>query len=70
MQPVDVVLFVEHVARELDIACAIRHLAWERFGMQVAIESLTVGLEATLRRWKPNAIAVPYFYSRQDMGLH
>lgn len=70
MQPVDVVLFVEHVARELDIACAIRHLSWQRFGMEVAIESLTSGLEATLRRWHPTVICVPYFYSRQDMGLH
>ncbi len=70
MQPVDVVLFVEHVARELDIACAIRHLAWQRFGMEVAVESLTHDLDATLRRWQPSAVAVPYFYSRQDMGLH
>ncbi|MBM4002647.1 MAG: hypothetical protein FJ295_05065 [Planctomycetes bacterium] len=69
MRQADVVLFVEHVSRELDIACVIRHLAWQRFGMEVGVASLTQGLEQTLRGTPPSVIAVPYFYSRRDMGI-
>ena len=62
----DILYFVEHVARELDIACAIKLLARRRHGLDVQIASLAYDLEATCRTFQPRLIATPYFYSSQD----
>ena len=39
-QNVDILLFVEHVARELDIACAIKYLLDKRHGISLEIASI------------------------------
>jgi hypothetical protein len=44
MEHVDVLIFVEHVARELDIACAIRHLLQTDHQISVQIASYCHGL--------------------------
>jgi hypothetical protein len=63
------VLFVDNVSNELDLACALKHVAWERFGMEIAIESLKSNLSTTLEQWETRAIAVPSFSSRHDSGV-
>jgi surface carbohydrate biosynthesis protein len=69
---VDVLIFIEHVARELDIACALKHLAAQRHGLEVAIASINWDLGRTLRRAAPRVVAIPYCYSAlpEDPGLH
>ena len=69
MQRIDVLIFVEHVARELDVACAIRHLLHRDNQLNVEIASYCHGLSETLRRFRPNVVVVPYCYSREDPGL-
>src|SRR5688500_11377543 len=63
---VDVLYFIEHVARELDIACAIKHHAAAKHGLRIEIASLAYGLRQTCSAWRPRLIAVPYFYSAED----
>ena len=65
MQP-DVLICVEHVARELDIACAVRYLAERDHGLRVHISSMT---EIPRRERRPQVIVVPYFLSVDDFGL-
>ena len=65
MQP-DVLYFIEHVARELDIACAIRHLARRRHGVNVEIASLVAGAESPAAWRRPRLIAVPFFCSKNS----
>ena len=71
-QPVDVLLFVEYVARELDIACAVKYLAAEQHQVTVEIAAVSWDLAATLRRYHPKVVAVPYCYSAlpEDPGVH
>ena len=69
MRSADLVLFVDHVSNELDLACALKHVAWQRFGMEIAIESLKSNLSTTLDQWETRAIAVPSFSSRHDSGV-
>lgn len=64
--PADVVHFIEHVARELDIACAIRYLAKTRHGLNVQIASLVHDFERTLAGNRAPLFAVPFFYSKGD----
>ena len=46
----DVLIFVEHIARELDIASALAHQLESDSGMRVEIKSYCHNLEATLRQ--------------------
>ncbi|MCS7001437.1 MAG: hypothetical protein NZ518_01170, partial [Dehalococcoidia bacterium] len=63
----DVVLFTEHVARELDIACAVKYLAKERHGVEVYVTSVIHGLLKTLSTVpQPLVVAAPYAYNAQN----
>jgi hypothetical protein len=48
------------VARELDIACAVKHLAMQRYGLSVEISSMIYDLGRTLRMFEPQVAAIPY----------
>jgi surface carbohydrate biosynthesis protein len=67
---VDLLLLVEHVARELDIACVVKYLMNERHGVTVEIASLLFlhGFQKTLARYEPGVVAMPFFYSATDHG--
>jgi surface carbohydrate biosynthesis protein len=66
MTRVDVVLLYEHIARELDVACAVKHLARARHGLRVEIVQYAAGLVRALDRWRPRVIALNVFYTERD----
>ena len=65
----DIVLFVEHVVRELDVACAVKYLADGRHGLAVEIASIAMHLPRTLERHQPRVVVVPYCYAASNFGL-
>ena len=67
-QPVDVLWFVEHVARELDAACAVAQHLTARHGRSIEIASLVWGVGSVLRRFQPRVVALPYCYGAGDFG--
>lgn len=69
-EPVDILLFVEHVARELDIACAVKHLVQRRHGLRIEVASLAWRLEDTFGRYQPAVVVMPYCYSQVDFATH
>lgn len=69
IQSVDVLYFVEHKARELDVACAVRYLLESWHGRRVVIASITHGLEETLATYEPSVVALPYCTSVDDYNL-
>jgi hypothetical protein len=66
---VDVLILVEHVARELDIACALRYLGKARHGLDIEIASLVTDAKRIREAWKPRIVATPFFYSARDWGV-
>jgi surface carbohydrate biosynthesis protein len=63
-QQVDIVIFTEHVARELDVATALKYLIERKFGLKVAVRSIVHGLTETLHDLAmPKVVAIPYAYS-------
>lgn len=64
-----VIIFIEHVARELDQACLLRALGEERGGPEVEVVSLLDDLESTLRGRSAPAVFLPYFYSARDFRV-
>jgi len=65
----DIVVCIEHVAREFHLACAIRYLARARYGLAVQVLSLSQDLEAALANLRPHVVTVPFCRSRQDFGI-
>ena len=59
--PVDLLLFVEHAARELDVAAAVTARLRVEHGMTVHVAPTFHRLADTLARFEPRAVAVPYF---------
>ena len=59
-QPTDIVLYVHHVARELDVACIVKHLAATRHGVAVEIASTVAQPERALAMYEPLMVALPF----------
>ena len=65
----DIVLFVEHVARELDIACAIKHLAGKRQGLSVELSSIVSDRKRALTRYDPGVVALPFCWGTSSVPI-
>ena len=70
-QPIKLLIFVEHVSRELDVACVLKYLLLRRHGCSTEIAAINWDLSRTLKRFQPAVVAVPYCYSARpdDPGL-
>ena len=65
---IDVLYFIEHAARELDVACAVKSLMTQQ-GINLEIRSIITGLDETLSLWNPSVVAIPYGTSVKDWNL-
>ncbi len=64
MPTIDVLYFYEHVDRELDIACAVKHIAETRYGLTVELQQHPYGeLLSDLTRFTPRVVVLPNLYS-------
>jgi surface carbohydrate biosynthesis protein len=55
---VDILLFVEHVARELDIACVLKHILARDYGIALEIASYVYDRDAAVQKWDPFVVAI------------
>ncbi len=69
MKTVDIIYFVEHVARELDIACAVKTIIERDSCLSVEIASITHHIEETLTHFQPRVVALPYCVAIHEAGL-
>ncbi len=69
MEDLDVIIFYEHVARELDVACAIKAIAEQHYGLRVEFEHWPSGLSRALRRYRPKIVAMPSAIVMTDWDL-
>ena len=56
----DIIFFVEHVARELDIACAIKAILLNEQGVTVEIKSIVHDLDETVTLPEPALVILPH----------
>jgi surface carbohydrate biosynthesis protein len=63
VETIDLLVFYEHVARELDALCAVKYLCETRHGLRVEIAHQPYGVPEALQRWQPRVVAVPFCYS-------
>ena len=69
MKPVDILYLVEHVARELDIACLMKYLCETRHGLSVQVASMPFDAQRVADTVAPRMVVTPYLYSAEDAYL-
>ncbi len=68
-KPADIVLYVGHIARELDVSCALRHLLRRDHGLEMAVCSINFDPYGTIAAHNPKVVAVPWFNEDQDVAI-
>lgn len=63
---IDVAIVYEHVARELDVACAVRSILRRRHGIRAEIVQWPCGIPEALGRYRPALVMLPFCYTRHD----
>ena len=63
MKKVSILWLVEHVARELDVACAVRHLARKRHGVELEIRNVYYHAKELMQNADPQTVILPFFYT-------
>ena len=64
MQDIDVLYLYEFVARELDVACAVKSIAARRYGLKIHIDQHPFGeLLSDLTRFRPHIVTLPHVAS-------
>lgn len=59
---IDVLWLVEHVARELDVACAVKAIADHKYGLNVEIRNIYQHIKDYLVEFEPKVVVHPYVY--------
>jgi len=60
MTAVDVMVFVEHVARELDAATAVKYWLWRDHRLVSEVRPLSRQLDTTVAELRPHVVALPW----------
>lgn len=69
MKSVDFLYFIEHKARELDVACAVKYFLHFQYNISVEICSIVVDLEYTLMQFQPKVVVLPYCVSIKSLNI-
>ena len=62
MKPSRVLWFVEHLAREFDVACAVKCLAEARYPLSIRIRNIYLHAKEVLTGRPPHVVVHPFFY--------
>lgn len=63
MKRIDILFFYEHIVRELDVACIIKHRVEAQHGLTCEIAHQYLGVADALKKWKPRLVVLPFCYS-------
>jgi tetratricopeptide (TPR) repeat protein len=68
---VDIIWFIEHESRELNVACAIQDIIYKRYGNFMEIlPYYSENPDEIICRYYPKVVAVPFCYYIHDSKLH
>jgi surface carbohydrate biosynthesis protein len=66
MKKIDVLWLVEHKAREMDLACAVKSLVQAQYGIEITIQNMYFHARDVMRKYVPELVVFPYFYRASD----
>lgn len=65
MKRIDVIIYFEHVVRELDACLKLRN-ELERIGLSVKVASIHYNRYINILRYQPKVLVLPFFYATKD----
>jgi surface carbohydrate biosynthesis protein len=69
MRKIEVLWLIEYIAREMDVACAVKCLAEKRYGLQIEIKHVYLHARENMQNYQPRVVVVPWFYSSKDLAI-
>ncbi len=69
LKEVKVLWLVEHIARELDVACAVRDLVQTRHGVNITIRNIYQHANEVMSEFLPQIVVLPFFYRVSDLAI-
>lgn len=62
MKKIDILWLVEHTAREMDVACAVKAIAESQYGLKIAIRNMYYHAAESMAVFEPRIVVYPFFY--------
>jgi surface carbohydrate biosynthesis protein len=59
---IDVLWLVEHIAREMDVACAVKAIAESRYNLNIVVRNVYQHAVENLHSFDPEVVVHPFFY--------
>lgn len=59
---IDIIWFIEHIARELDVACAVTCIAQKKYGLNIQIRNMYLQADEATRSFQPKVVVHPFLY--------
>jgi surface carbohydrate biosynthesis protein len=69
VKKISVLLLLEHIDREMDVACAIKYLAKLHFGVDIVIRHIYLHANKVLAKYSPSVVVFPFFYRSSDLAI-
>jgi surface carbohydrate biosynthesis protein len=69
MKKIDVLWLIEHVAREMDVACAVKYLAKARYDLEIEIRHVYLHTLENMSHFEPRVVAMHAFYNAHDLAV-
>lgn len=69
MNKIDVLILIEHVAREMDVACILKSKLQNQFNLTVEIRHIYLHMKANLVDFSPRLVVYPFFYNATDPAI-
>jgi len=66
VKKIDILWLIEHKAREMEIACAVKSLVQARYGMDITIRNMYFHAKEVMDEFAPSVVVFPYFYRATD----
>lgn len=62
MKKIDAIWLVEHAARELDVACAVKSILAKKYSINLEIRNFYLHIKKSLNEFNPKLVIHPFFY--------
>jgi len=62
MRRIPVLWLVEHIAREMDVTCAVKYLAKARHNLDITVRQIYLHANEVMAEFVPDVVVYPFFY--------
>lgn len=66
---IQVLWLIEHVAREMDVACIVSYYLKKKYGIDVIIKHIYQHASEIMSKYEPKIIVLPFFYNSKDLAI-